>query len=116
MLSLVRAWFRGRSRPRPSGKKARADRFRLSVEEFEPRIVPDTTLSFSTSDPGVTRPLQLWGLDTTLGVYDLVRRGARLMGPENVNIIRMPDLLRSPLDENNKWFLQSPVARPETEN
>jgi hypothetical protein len=72
-----------------------------AVLVLEDRLTPDVTLSFSTSDPGVSRPLQTWGLDTTLGVYDLVRRGALLMGPENVNIIRMPDLLRSPLDENN---------------
>jgi hypothetical protein len=102
MASLL-AWGKRLFVQRQGG--ARAPKPRRScipaVLVLEDRLTPDVTLSFSTSDPGVSRPLQTWGLDTTLGVYDLVRRGALLMGPENVNIIRMPDLLRSPLDENN---------------
>jgi beta-glucanase (GH16 family) len=38
LLSLVGAWPRGSSRPRPGGKKRRAGRFRGGAEELEPRV------------------------------------------------------------------------------
>jgi hypothetical protein len=44
MLSFVRIRFCGKSRHRPSGTKARADRFRHRVEELEPRVVLDLNL------------------------------------------------------------------------
>ena len=48
----------------------------------------DHTLLFSTSDPGVSKAIPTWGLDTAWLNADNVRRGALFMGKPQVDVIR----------------------------
>ena len=57
----------------------------------------DHTVSFSTSDCGVSKAIPNWGLDTTWASADNMRRGLIFMGPENVNVVRVPFLMNAPL-------------------
>src|SRR5690348_10365360 len=57
----------------------------------------DHTILFSTADPGVSRAITNWGLDTTWTSSDNMRRGLTFMGTNNVTIIRVGFLANSPL-------------------
>src|SRR4051794_8013742 len=74
----------------------------------------DHTVLFSTSDPGVSRAITNWGLDTTWTSSDNVRRGLIFMGTNNVTMIRVGFLANAPLTNNDispaqKATLQSMV-------
>src|SRR6516165_9599467 len=55
------------------------------------------TVTFSTSDPGVSAAIPYWGLDTRWPSSDNMRRGLIFMGSENVNVVDMPATLDAPL-------------------
>lgn len=57
----------------------------------------DHTVSFSTSDCGVSTAIPNWGLDTTWASGDNMRRGLIFMGADNVNVVRVPFLMNAPL-------------------
>jgi Concanavalin A-like lectin/glucanases superfamily/Ricin-type beta-trefoil lectin domain-like len=61
----------------------------------------DHTVLFSTGDPGVSRAITNWGLDTTWTSADNMRRGLTFMGTNNVTIIRVGFLANSPLTNND---------------
>ncbi len=61
----------------------------------------DHTIVFDTGDPGVSRAITNWGLDTTWTSSDNVRRGLTFMGTNNVTIIRVGFLANSPLTNND---------------
>jgi len=49
----------------------------------------DRTVLFSPTDPGVTRSITNWGLDTAWYSEDNVRRGAIFMGSNRVDVVRI---------------------------
>ena len=55
-----------------------------------PHILPaqDRTLLFNVSDPGVSKAIPTWGLDTAWLSTDNVRRGVLFMGQPQVDVIR----------------------------
>src|SRR6516164_6949177 len=55
------------------------------------------TVTFSTSDPGVSAAIPYWGLDTDWPSVNNMRRGLIFMGSENVNVVRMPFTVDAPL-------------------
>lgn len=82
---------------------------------IRPVRAQDHTVTFSTSDPGVSRAITNWGLDTCWNNLDNMRRGIIFMGSNNVNIIRVPFVTDAPLTNNDispnqKAFLQSAAA------
>jgi hypothetical protein len=67
------------------------------------RLLPaqDHTVLFNPSDPGVTRSLTNWGLDTCWPSYDNMRRGLIFMGSNNVNMVRVGYVVDAPLTNND---------------
>lgn len=49
----------------------------------------DRTVTFSTSDPGVTKSLEKWGLDLAWRDGNNVRRGAAFTGTDKVDVVRI---------------------------
>lgn len=58
----------------------------------------DVTVAFSTADPGVTKSIPNWGLDTNWADLNNMRRGLAFMGPANVNVVRVPALVDAAVD------------------
>ena len=56
---------------------------------------------FGPTDPGVTRSITNWGLDTCWPNYDNMQRGLIYMGTNNVNIVRVGFTVDSPLTNND---------------
>ena len=61
----------------------------------------DHTIVFSTSDPGVSRAITNWGLDTCWQSFDNMQRGLIFMGTNNVKIVRVGFTVDSPLTNND---------------
>ncbi len=72
----------------------------------------DHTILFSPTDPGITRSITNWGLDTCWANFDNMQRGLIFMGTNNVNIVRVGFFVDAPLTNNdvtpaNKSSLQA---------
>src|SRR5215813_6356798 len=61
----------------------------------------DHTILFSTSDPGVSKTITNWGLDTTWTSSDNMQRGLIFMGTNNVTMVRVGFLANAPLTNND---------------
>jgi hypothetical protein len=61
----------------------------------------DRTILFSPTDPGVTRSITNWGLDTCWANSDNMQRGLIFMGTNKVTIIRVGFTVDSPLTNND---------------
>lgn len=61
----------------------------------------DHTILFSPTDPGVTRSITNWGLDTCWASFDNMQRGLIFMGTNNVNIVRVGFFVDAPLTNND---------------
>lgn len=60
------------------------------------------TVLFNTSDPGVTKSIGTWGMDTTWANYDNMRDGMIFMGSNQVNVIRVGFVVKDALDVNGQ--------------
>ena len=60
----------------------------------------DHTVAFSTIDPGVTRSITNWGLDTCWSDPNNMIRGQAFMGSNNVSIVRVGFVVDAPLTNN----------------
>jgi hypothetical protein len=72
----------------------------------------DHTILFSATDPGVTRSITNWGLDTCWTSADNMQRGLIYMGSNNVNMVRVGFVVDAPLTNGDispaqKAMLQS---------
>jgi hypothetical protein len=54
-----------------------------------PLRAQDHTVTFNTTDPGVTRSITNWGLDTGWPNYDNMYRGLLYMGSNTVNLVQV---------------------------
>lgn len=61
----------------------------------------DHTVTFSTTDPGVTRSIANWGLDTCWPSYDNMQRGLLYMSTNKVNVVRVGFFVDSQLANND---------------
>lgn len=61
----------------------------------------DHTILFNVADPGVTRAITNWGLDTCWPNYDNMLRGLIYMGTNNVRIVRVGFFVDAPLTNND---------------
>jgi hypothetical protein len=61
----------------------------------------DHTVTFSTGDTGVSRPITNWGLDTCWPSFDNMQRGLLFMGTNNVTIVRVGFFVDAPLTNND---------------
>jgi hypothetical protein len=61
----------------------------------------DHTILFNTSDPGVSRAVTNWGLDTGWASYDNMRRGLTFMGTNNVTLVQVVFEMNAPLTNND---------------
>jgi hypothetical protein len=61
----------------------------------------DHTILFSPTDPGVTRSVTNWGLDTCWPSFDNMQRGLIYMGTNNVTIARVGFFVDAPLTNND---------------
>ena len=61
----------------------------------------DHTILFSPTDPGVTRSITNWGLDTCWPSFDNMQRGLIFMGTNNVKIVRVGYVVDAPLTNND---------------
>ena len=66
-----------------------------------PLRAQDHTILFSPTDPGVTRSITNWGLDTCWPSFDNMQRGLIFMGTNNVNIVRVGFTVDAPLTNND---------------
>jgi Concanavalin A-like lectin/glucanases superfamily/Ricin-type beta-trefoil lectin domain-like len=73
----------------------------LAVIFPSPLRAQDHTILFSPTDPGVTRSITNWGLDTCWPSYDNMRRGLMFMGTNNVNLVRVGYVVDAPLTNND---------------
>jgi hypothetical protein len=64
-------------------------------------LAQDHTVLFSTTDPGVTRSITNWGLDTCWPSFDNMQRGLLFMGTNNVTIVRVGFFVDAPLTNND---------------
>lgn len=62
-----------------------------------PARAQDHTLTFSTTDPGSTRSITNWGLDTGWPNYDNMHRGLVFMGTNTVNLVQVAFEMYAPL-------------------
>lgn len=51
--------------------------------------IADRNLVFSTSDEGVDKSIELWGLDTAWVSEDNIRRGINFIGKDNIDLVRI---------------------------
>ena len=85
------------------------DRFRLLValavlllpDFASPVHAQDHTVTFNTTDPGVTWAITNWGLDTCWPSFDNMQRGLIFMGTNNVNMVRVGYVVDVPLTNND---------------
>ncbi|HEU5396131.1 MAG TPA: hypothetical protein VFV81_03125, partial [Verrucomicrobiae bacterium] len=61
----------------------------------------DHTIVYGTSDPGISRAITNWGLDTCWASFDNMQRGLIYMGTNNVTIVRVGFTVDSPLTNND---------------
>ncbi len=61
----------------------------------------DHTIVFSVTDPGVSRAITNWGLDTCWQSFDNMQRGLFYMGTNNVTIVRVGFTVDTPLTNND---------------
>src|SRR5437899_8509809 len=61
----------------------------------------DHTMLFSTGDPGVSKAITNWGLDTTWTSSDNMQRGLIFMGTNKVTLVRVGFLANAPLTNND---------------
>jgi len=66
-----------------------------------PLRAQDQTVVFSTTDPGITRSITNWGLDTCWANFDNMQRGLIFMGTNNVNLIRVGFFVDAQLTNND---------------
>ncbi len=57
----------------------------------------DRTVLFGTNDPGVSRAITEWGLDTAWASYDNMRRGVIYMGADEVDLVRVTFPMNAPV-------------------
>ena len=69
----------------------------LTLVVASPVRAQSHTVTFSTSDPGVSAAIPYWGLDTDWPSVNNMRRGLIFMGSENVNVVRVPFTVDAPL-------------------
>lgn len=60
------------------------------------------TLVFNTTDPGVSKSVSTWGMDTTWASYDNMRDGLIFMGSNQVDVIRVGFVVKDALDANGQ--------------
>lgn len=60
----------------------------------------DHTVVFSTTDPGVSRSITNWGLDTGWASFDNMQRGLTSMGATNVKVVQVAFEVNAPLTNN----------------
>jgi fibronectin type 3 domain-containing protein len=77
-----------------------------------PLRAQDHTVVFSTTDPGVTRSITNWGLDTGWANYDNMHRGLIFMGTNTVNLVQVAFEVNAPLTNNDI----SPAQRADLTN
>jgi hypothetical protein len=98
MTSLLACGKRLFARNQRGARTAKPHRFcKPAVEVLEDRSLLSQTVTFSTSDPGVSATIPYWGLDTNWPSSDNLKRGLIFMGSENVNVVRMPATVDAPL-------------------
>lgn len=61
----------------------------------------DHVVPFSTTDPGITRAITNWGLDTCWPDANNMQRGLIYMGTNNVTIVRVGFFVDAPLTNND---------------
>jgi hypothetical protein len=61
----------------------------------------DHIVAFSTTDPGITRSITNWGLDTGWPNYDNMQRGLIFMGTNTVNLVQVAFEMYAPLTNND---------------
>ncbi|HWW01894.1 MAG TPA: LamG-like jellyroll fold domain-containing protein [Candidatus Acidoferrum sp.] len=61
----------------------------------------DHTVLFSTADPGVSRAITNWGLDTGWPSFDNMQRGLIFMGTNTVNLVQVAFEVNAPLTNND---------------
>ncbi|HEX9046419.1 MAG TPA: RICIN domain-containing protein, partial [Verrucomicrobiae bacterium] len=61
----------------------------------------EQTMVFSPTDPGITRSITNWGLDTCWINYDNMQRGLIYMGTNNVTLVRVGFFVDAPLTNND---------------
>ena len=61
----------------------------FALRFVSPVRAQDRTILFSPTDPGVSRSITNWGLDTAWYSEDNVRRGASFMGTNRVDVVRI---------------------------
>jgi len=66
-----------------------------------PARAQDHTILFSPTDPGITRSITNWGLDTCWASFDNMQRGLIFMGTNNVNMVRVGFFVDAPLTNND---------------
>jgi regulation of enolase protein 1 (concanavalin A-like superfamily) len=98
MTSLLAWGKRLFVRHQRGARTAKPHRFcKPAAEVLEDRSLLSQTVTFTTSDPGVSAAIPYWGLDTNWPSADNMRRGLIFMGSQNVNVVRMPATLDAPL-------------------
>lgn len=73
----------------------------LSLLAVTPVHAQEHAVVFGPTDPGVTRSITNWGLDTCWPNYDNMQRGLLYMGTNNVNIVRVGFFVDAPLTNND---------------
>ncbi|TAK94034.1 MAG: ricin-type beta-trefoil lectin domain protein, partial [Verrucomicrobia bacterium] len=70
----------------------------ISLVVFTLRVqAQDHTVTFNTTDPGITRSITNWGLDTGWPNYDNMYRGLVFMGTNTVNLVQVVFEMFSPV-------------------
>ena len=62
----------------------------------------DHTVIFNTTDPGVTKSISTWGMDTTWASYDNIRGGIIYMGTNQIDVIRVGFMVNDALDASGQ--------------
>ncbi len=57
----------------------------------------DHTLVFSTNDPGISKSIDTWGMDTTWANPDNMRSGIANMGLDQIDVVRVGFMVNKPL-------------------
>jgi len=66
----------------------------------------DSTILFSTTDPGVTHSITNWGMDTGVFSYDVAQQDLIFMGTNTVNFVQVVFEANYPLTNNDLTYLQ----------
>jgi hypothetical protein len=68
---------------------------------ISPVCAQDHTILFSPSDPGVTRSITNWGMDTGVISFDVAQRDLIFMGTNTVNFVQVAFEANAPLTNND---------------